>query len=127
MNPPILKTANLVIRAFQRKDLEAFAQYRSQETVAKYQSWTNYTYQDAIELFEGMDYSNFGDQGNWYQLAIASLDSDALVGDLAVHFIDQDQIEIGFTISPEHQGKGLATQAVSSFLRYAVLSHKNSN
>ena len=121
MNPPILKTANFLIRVFQKKDLEAFAQYRSHEAVARYQSWSNYTYQDAIELFEGMDYSAFGTDGSWYQLAIASLDSDALIGDLAVHFIDQDQIEIGFTVSPEHQGKGVATQAVSSFLRYAFV------
>ncbi|OUS24490.1 GNAT family N-acetyltransferase [Thalassotalea sp. 42_200_T64] len=118
MIPPVLETENLVIRAFERKDLEIFTQYRSQEMVAKYQSWTNYTYQDAIEFFEGMDYSTFGTEGNWYQLAISSLDSDELVGDLAVHFIDQDQIEIGFTVAPQHQGKNVASEAVSRFLRY---------
>jgi RimJ/RimL family protein N-acetyltransferase len=118
MNPPVLRTENLVIRAFEKKDLETFAQYRSQEVVAKYQSWTSFTYQDAVELFESMDYSTFGKEGNWYQLAITSLDSDELVGDLAVHFIDQEQIELGFTVCPDHQGKGVATEAVSSFLRY---------
>jgi len=118
MNPPVLKTENYVIRAFERKDLEAFALYRSQEMVAKYQSWTSYTYQDAIELFESMDYSTFGSEGNWYQLAISSINSDELVGDLAVHFIDQEQIEIGFTVCPVHQNKGVATEAVSNFLRY---------
>ncbi len=64
MIPPVLKTENLVIRAFERNDLEAFVQYRSQEMVAKYQSWTNYTYQDALELFESMYYSTFGREGN---------------------------------------------------------------
>jgi len=88
MNPPVLKTENFVIRPFKRKDLETLAKYRSQEIVAKYQSWTNYTYQDAVELFESMDYSTFGNEGSWYQLAISSVDSDELVGDLAVHFID---------------------------------------
>ena len=48
-----------------------------------------------------MDYSTFGSEGCWYQLAISSLDSDELVGDLAVHFIDQEQIEVGFTVCPE--------------------------
>lgn len=118
MNPPVLKTENLVIRAFERKDLETFTQYRSQEMVAKYQSWSNYTYQDAVKFFESMDYSTFGREGNWYQLAISSFDSDELIGDIAVHFIDQDQIEIGFTIAPQHQGKNIATKAVSCFLRY---------
>jgi RimJ/RimL family protein N-acetyltransferase len=118
MNPPVLRTENLVIRAFEKRDLETFAQYRSQEVVAKYQNWTSFTYQDAVELFESMDYSTFGKEGNWYQLAITSLDSDELVGDLAVHFIDQEQIELGFTVCPDHQGKGVATEAVSNFLRY---------
>lgn len=118
MIPPVLRTENLVIRAFEKKDLETFAKYRSQEVVAKYQSWTSFTYQDAVELFESMDYSTFGREGNWYQLAITSLESDELVGDLAVHFIDQEQIELGFTVCPDHQGKGVATEAVSSFLRY---------
>ncbi len=118
MNPPILKTENLVIRAFEKKDLEIFAKYRSQEKVAKYQSWSNYTYQNAVEFFERMDYSTFGTQGNWYQLAISLDDTDELVGDLAVHFIDQDQIEIGFTVSPQHQSKNIATKAVSRLLSY---------
>ena len=95
-----------------------FAQYRSQEIVAKYQSWTDFTYQDAVELFESMDYSTFGTEGNWYQLAISTHDTDELVGDLAVHFVDQNQVEIGFTVSPQHQCKSVATEAVSSLLGY---------
>ena len=118
MITPVLDTENFVIRAFERKDLEVFVEYRSDEIVAKYQNWENYTSQDANELFESMDYSSFGTEGKWYQLAISMRESDRLVGDLAVHFIDQDQIEIGFTVSPEYQGKHVATEAVSSFLCY---------
>jgi RimJ/RimL family protein N-acetyltransferase len=114
----VLKTENFVIRALERRDLEVFSQYRSLEIVAKYQDWTSFTYQDAVDLFESMDNSIFGTEGNWYQLAILSLKSNELVGDLYVHFIDQDQIEIGFTVSPQHQGKSVATEAVSSLLGY---------
>jgi RimJ/RimL family protein N-acetyltransferase len=118
MIAPILKSKNFVIRAFERNDFEIFSQYRSEELVAKYQSWTDYSYEDAVKLFEGMDYSRFGTEGSWYQLAIALIDSDELVGDLAVHFIDQYQLEIGFTIAPAYQGKHVATEAVSCFLDY---------
>jgi RimJ/RimL family protein N-acetyltransferase len=114
----VLKTENFVIRALERKDLEVFSQYRSLEIVAKYQDWASFTYQDAVELLESMNDSIFGAEGSWYQLAILSLKSDELVGDLYIHFIDQDQIEIGFTISPQHQGKSVATEAVSSLLGY---------
>lgn len=118
MNTPIIRTKNTVIRAFERKDLKVFAAYRSQEQVAKYQSWTDYSYQDAIELFEGMDYSLFGQHDNWFQLAIALQETDELIGDLAVHFIDQEQVEIGFTVSPDYQGKNIASDAVACFLNY---------
>lgn len=118
MKCPKIETANFLIRAFEHKDLEIFAQYRADEIVAKYQSWSNFTYQDALLFFERMDYSTFGTPGNWYQLAIAALGSDEIVGDLAMHFIDQDQIEIGYTISPQYQRKSVATESVSNLLGY---------
>jgi len=121
VNPPILKSDNLIIRAFEKKDLTLFTEYRSKKVVAKYQNWTDYTYEDAINLFEGMDYSTFGTEGNWYQLAISALYSDELIGDIAVHFIDQHQVEIGFTVCPKHQNKNVATEAVTTFLRYIFI------
>jgi RimJ/RimL family protein N-acetyltransferase len=124
MKAPVLITTKFSIRAFEHKDLEVFAQYRAQKRVEKYQSWTNYTYEDALKFFENMNYSTFGEAGNWYQLAISSLKSDELLGDLAVHFIGQDQLEIGFTVAPQHQGNGVATEALSSLLDY-VFSELN--
>ena len=118
MIAPILKTKNIVIRAFEKKDLKAFVCYRAQKEVARYQSWSDYSHQDALELFEVMDYSTFGQPKNWYQMAISLIDSDKLIGDLAIHFIDHDQVEIGFTVAPEYQGNNVATEAVSCFLNY---------
>jgi RimJ/RimL family protein N-acetyltransferase len=118
MSTPILKTKNFIIRTFEIKDLEIFTQYRSIEEVAKYQSWTNYTYQDALRFFESMDYSTLGTEGNWYQLAISNQETDKLIGDIAVHFVDEQQVEIGFTVSPEYQGKHVATEALTAFLGY---------
>jgi RimJ/RimL family protein N-acetyltransferase len=115
---PRLRTTNYEIRAFERKDLEIFSSYRAQEEVARYQSWTHYTYQDAIELFADMDYSSFGGIGNWYQLAISTLGSEILVGDLAVHFIDEHQVEIGFTVDPSHQRENVATESLNCLLDY---------
>jgi len=64
MNTPVLKSGKLAIRAFERKDLETFALYRSQEIVFRYQSWSNYCLQDALQLFENTNYSIFGVEGN---------------------------------------------------------------
>lgn len=118
MTPLFLKTDNLFIKPFEEKYLEAFTEYRSKPEVAKYQSWTSYCYQDAVALFESMNYSSFGKVGRWYQLAIILRKSGELVGDLAVHFTDKEQVEIGYTISPIYQQKNIATEAVSAFLVY---------
>lgn len=120
-----LTTKHFVLRPFQRADLEAFTAYRADPKVAKYQSWTDYRYSDALALFEKMDYAQFGAVDTWFQLAIVSDASGTtptqLVGDLALHFIDEQQVEIGFTIAPEHQGKRVAFEAVSALLDYLFI------
>lgn len=40
------------------------------------------------------------------------------MGDLAVFFAGQDQVEIGFTIAPQHQHQNIASEAVSRLLDY---------
>jgi RimJ/RimL family protein N-acetyltransferase len=106
------------IRAFVEGDLPTFAAYRAEPEVARYQSWTTYTYEDARRLFDTMQEHPFGTPGEWFQLAIASSDTDALLGDLAVHFIDDEQVELGFTLSPAHQGKGVASLALREMVTY---------
>ncbi len=117
-----LTTEHYLIRAFEPKDLQAFANYRAQPEVAKYQSWSEYSYQDAVALYQGMDYASFGTPGNWYQLAIVEPDSDQLIGDLALHFIDQQQVEIGFTVDPTFQRRNVASEAIHALLGYLFLT-----
>ncbi|SIQ42285.1 Protein N-acetyltransferase, RimJ/RimL family [Shewanella morhuae] len=119
-----LTTQHFMLRPFQRADLKAFAAYRADPQVAKYQSWSNYSDSDAITLYEGMDYTQFGAAGNWFQLVIVSTAGATLtklVGDLALHFIDEQQVEIGFTIAPEYQGQHIAFEAVSALLDYLFI------
>lgn len=125
-----LMTEHFVLRPFQRADLEAFTAYRADPKVAKYQSWKDYCYSDALALFEKMDYAQFGAADSWFQLAIVTAAAGAiptkLVGDLALHFIDEQQVEIGFTIAPEYQGQHVAFEAVSALLDYLFIElHKH--
>lgn len=119
---PLLETSRFVIRAFDFSDLVTFAQYRADEDLARYQSWSNYTYRDALQLFDSMDYSNFGKTGSGYQLAIVNKTSRELVGDLAVHFIGQEQVEIGFTIASVHQRKGIGFEALTALLDFLFIT-----
>ncbi|MBY5991732.1 GNAT family N-acetyltransferase [Ferrimonas balearica] len=118
MITPRLTTQRFTLRAFEPADLVAFTQYRAAPEVARYQSWTDYQYEDAQVLFEGTDYADFARPGQWYQLAIAEKGQGRLLGDLAVHFIDEQQVEVGFTVAPAHQGQGVASEALATLLQY---------
>lgn len=56
--------------------------------------------------------------GDWVQLGIAERDADRLIGDIGI-FVAADGLtgEIGFTLSPAAQGRGVATAAVRHALR----------
>lgn len=129
----LFQTERIICREFEEGDLQSFADYRALPEVARYQSWSTYSYQDAQSLFNNMQNVPFATVGHWFQLAIVTkdgsemsknTDSGQLLGDLAVHFIDEEQIEIGFTFAPDFQGQGFASEAVLGLLTYLFTERK---
>jgi RimJ/RimL family protein N-acetyltransferase len=114
----IIRTKHLIIRQFIEADLADFTNYRAIPAVAEYQSWSNYTYEEAVAKYSQMSAVPFGTVGHWFQLAVVKTDSAALAGDLAVHFIDDAQVEIGFTVAPSFQRTGVAYEAMCALLDY---------
>ena len=117
---PKLEGNRVRLRDFAERDLAEFARYRALPEVARYQSWEHYTLEDAQRLYSAQLGTVFGAPGSWHQVAIADKASDALIGDCALHsFDDGQELEIGFTLAPERQGKGLAREAVKLLLDHA--------
>ncbi len=46
-NSVFTRTNRIVIRQFDLQDIEAFYQYRATPSIATYQFWENYTYEQA--------------------------------------------------------------------------------
>ena len=115
-----LPTARLFLRRLQRGDAEALWGYRSLPEVARYQSWETFGPDDAARLIEEQQGSEPGVPGTWFQLAIVEKTTDRLVGDCGLHcrLDDPQQMEIGITLSPSHQGRGYATEAVGAVVDY---------
>ena len=107
-----IRTQNLIIRQFLETDLVEFTAYRAIPAVAEYQTWSNFTYEDAIAEYSKMTAVPFGSVGAWFQLAIKKGEAAPLAGDLAVHFLDEQQVEIGFTVAPSFQRTGIACEAM---------------
>ncbi len=116
-----LRTDRLVLRRFGPDDAATLAAYRSLPDVARYQSWDlPYTAADAEHLVAGLAGTHPDTPGEWFQLAVADAASGEHVGDVGV-FVDGDDprlAEVGITVAPQAQGRGLATEALTAVLDY---------
>jgi len=116
-----LAAERVVLRRFTAADLPAFAAYRSDPEVARYQSWeAPFPLAKAEVMLEELAEIHPDTPGEWYQFAVALRGSGELIGDCAAHTLPDDprQAEIGFTFAPAAQGRGYATEAVRRLLDY---------
>lgn len=114
-----IQGSHLCLRALRRSDARGLHAYRTHPDVAYYQSWdTDYSIEDAEALISDMAASAFGVRGTWYQVGIALKESDVLIGDIGVYFDPDDEraVEIGYTLTLAHHGKGLASEALELLL-----------
>jgi len=117
---PIL-TERLLIRKLEANDAQEFFNYRSLPEVYEFQSFKPRNTKD-IEAFFGMLSELPNNPNTWFQLAICLNDDNKLIGDIGIHFLeDEAQTEIGYTLSPNFQGVGFATEAVKAVIRYLFM------
>jgi len=118
-----ITTDRLFIRILDISDKDAFFKYRSLPEVYQYQSWKPQTINE-IELFLNKNIKVVPNESHtWLQLAVC-LASGQLIGDIGVHFLDDYQIEIGYALAPEHQGRGYALEAVKGLIHYSFCTLK---
>lgn len=119
MTFPTLVTKRCRLREFREEDLPAFARYRSDPAVARYQGWdAPYTLAQARELYRAVNAEPYGTAGTWHQIALADRETDALLGDFAAHFVDASETEVGFTLARENQGRGYAREGLTALLAH---------
>jgi RimJ/RimL family protein N-acetyltransferase len=122
--PLELMSPRLRLRRLGADDAAAVCAYRALPEVARFQSWESFSLQDAVQLIAGQDGTPPNTPGTWLQLALTTSGSGEIVGDCGIHFLADDdwQVELGVTLAPAHQGRGLAAEAVGRVLRYVFES-----
>lgn len=115
-----LKTERLTLRQARVDDAAAIQSYRSLPEVSKFQFWTTFDASDANRLVDDQSGLAIDTSGSWYQLVIIENTSQSVIGDLALHFREDDyrQVEVGINLTPVEQGKGLAAEALQRVLEY---------
>lgn len=106
------------LRRLHSRDREAFQAYRSIPELGRYQGWSPLTDAEALAFLDEMNRAPLFTPGQWVQLGIAEPESDALVGDIGLYLSEDGATgEIGFTLQPSAQGRGVARFAVREALR----------
>ena len=113
-----LQARRLTLRRFTEADVEPFLAYRNDPAVARYQSWESCDRAEAKEFVRSHQSREAGVPGEWFQIAIALKDTNALIGDCAVQVQAQDlrQAAIGVTLACQNHGQGFAIEALSCLL-----------
>nr|WP_319272717.1 GNAT family protein [uncultured Draconibacterium sp.] len=112
-----LNTQRLILRPIEAKDKQAILDYRSDAEANKYQGWIPKSLDD-VETFLGKLAAEFNVPDTWFQLAVVDKNTNKLIGDIGIHFIDEHQVELGYTIAKQYWGLGFATEAAKAIIEY---------
>src|SRR5882724_9743702 len=115
-----LNLKRLLLRRFEESDLKPFLAYLNDPLVARFQSWESYTEQQARDVIEKQKDLEPGQPGQWFVFAVELKETHSLVGHVALSVKEHhpQQAEIGFTLSREYQGQGLAREGAEGVLDY---------
>jgi RimJ/RimL family protein N-acetyltransferase len=113
-------TERLLLRRSVPEDAETIAGYRSDPEVNRYQGWERTDLQGIREQIEEMATRAPGEPGGWVQLSVEEGETGRLVGDVGFSPAEGETgvIKIGYTMTPEVQGRGYATEAVRALIAY---------
>ena len=101
------------LRRLHPRDCAAFQAYRSLPELGRYQGWSPVSDAEALRFLDEMHGAPLFTRGQWVQLGIAEPEFDALIGDIGLYLSeDGTSGEVGFTLQPSAQGRGVAGRAV---------------
>jgi RimJ/RimL family protein N-acetyltransferase len=115
-----ITTERLRLRRSLPEDAERIASYRSDPDVHRFQGWDRTDAAGIRAEIQEMAARLPGESG-WVQLSVEDAATGELLGDVGLSPAPGEPgvVKLGYTIAPEHQRRGYATEAVRSLVAYA--------
>ena len=117
----ILKTDRLILRPFEKSDLEEVLGYYALPDVQRYLDWKARDKSEAKAVFEQMrKQTRLSRPGEVLTLAIVRKSDAKVMGHISLSFMDATaaQAEIRFAVAPAYRRQGYAVEAVRAALTY---------
>ncbi|MEQ8360454.1 MAG: GNAT family N-acetyltransferase [Cytophagales bacterium] len=115
-----IRTKRLKIRTVVPGDAEALYKYKSSPDITQFQGKTYNSLQEVQRLIDANP-QKINTENTWYQLVLINKLNDAIIGDIGLHFVGPEnmQLELGISLASEYQNKGFATESIRAIIKYA--------
>ena len=115
-----MQTERLLLRNLRESDLDDFHVYHCDPEICKFQSFDVFTIDDSRNFIEEQKDAEFGTPGEWAQTGIELKENGKLVGDFALKPLKDEPrtVEIGVTLNPNYQGKGIAVEVFNKVFEH---------
>lgn len=118
--PERIESTRLVLRRHREADLEAFAAFLADENATRFMAFTEeQKSRNGARAMLNYVISAYSSEEPVFSLTIADPQSDEYLGSCGLQRLtDEEGFEIYYTILPEHQNVGLATEATKVLVDY---------
>ena len=123
----ILKTDRLILRPFERSDLDDVLSYYSLPEVQRYLDWKARDKTEAKAAFDGMrKQTRLTRPGDILTLAVVRKADGAVMGHVSLRWTDATagQAEIRFAMGPAFRRNGYATEAAKAVMTFAFEEYR---
>ena len=117
-----IETERLLLRPFNRGDVDAVFSYRSRPDVAEFLFDQPMNHEECAEAVRARTTQvAFTGEGDKILLAVERREDDRLIGEVSLIWrsVADQQAEVGYILHPDGQGQGLATEAATALLGFA--------
>ena len=119
-NLPLL-TERLQLRGFTPADLDDLHAMFGRADVSRFLMWEPMSREQATQLLHRrITQTKVEKEGDGFGFALEELDSGRFVGEVVLRWLSEEsrQGEIGWSLHPDAQGRGYATEAAGELLRF---------
>jgi RimJ/RimL family protein N-acetyltransferase len=111
-------TERLILKPVNIDDSTAIFKYRSDKETNKYQMWIPGDIDEVHDYIKNKISPVMNLPHTWFQFVILKKPDNELIGDVGIHFIDDDglQAELGCTLNRAYHGNGYALETMTEII-----------
>ena len=115
----LIETPRLRLRRMSVKDRDDMFEYARREDVTRYLLWKPHKTSDHTKRYLAY-VTGLYKSGNFYDFAVEYRENSKMIGTCGFASIDSanDCAEVGYVLSPDYWGKGIASEALGALLRF---------